>query len=165
MTGAELLLGLGLVTSVVGTAATAKSQRQEADMTAALYERNAQVADQYATMQEEQAAFNAGQIKSQNDRKIASQRAAYGASGVTTEGSPIMVIADAEAQSEIDQLAERYEGAVDAQRTRSEAGNNRFQAQIARQVGKNKAQGTLIDGFGKVLSGSMGFFGRGGSYG
>jgi hypothetical protein len=165
MTGAEILLGLGLATSVLGTAATAKSQRQEADMTASLNEYNAQVADQYATMQEQQAAFNAGQIKSQNDRKIAMQRAAYGASGVTTEGSPIMVMADAEAQSEIDQLAERYEGAVEAQRSRSSAAGSRYQAQIARQVGKNKATGTIIDGFGKVLSGGMGFFGRGGSVG
>lgn len=160
MTGMEILLGAGIGLSLLGTMASSKSQKQEADMTAGLYERNAQIAEQNATVIEQQAAFNAGQIKSQNDRKIAMQRAAYGASGVTMEGSPIMVVADAEAQSEIDQLAERYEGKIDANRQRSEAGNARYQAQIARVVGKNRSNETLISGLGKALSGATGFFGR-----
>lgn len=162
MTGAEILLGLGIGATVLGTMASSKAQRQEADMTAGLHEYNAKVAEQNAEIIEQQAAFNAGQAKSQNDRKIAMQRAAYGSSGVTMEGSPIMVIADAEAQSEIDQLAERYEGKVESNRARSEANNSRYQAQMARVIGRNHSNETLITGFGKALSGGMGFFGRGG---
>lgn len=162
MTGAEILLGVGLAVSALGTISSAKSQKQEADMTAGLHEYNAKVAEQDADMAIAQSRFNAGQIASENARIRSRQRAAYGASGVTSEGSPILVEADAAAQDEIDQLAARYEGDVAASRARSQAGNDRYQAQIARVVGANRQRETLITGIGKLASGGLGFFGRSG---
>lgn len=165
MTGAEILLGLGIGATVLGTMSSARSQRQEASMQAGLEERNAQIAEQNADMEIAQSRFNAGQIAGENARLRAKQRAAYGASGVTPEGSPLLVEADAAAQDEIDQLAARYEGDVAATRARSEAGSARYRGQIARVVGANRARETLITGFGKAAGAGMGFFGRGGSYG
>ena len=160
MTGAEVLLGLAIGGAVLGTVASSKSQQAEANSMAAISDYNAKVAEQSADMAIAQSRFNAGQIASENARVKARQRAAYGASGVTPEGTPLLVESDAAAQDEIDQLAARYEGDVEATRQKSAAQGYRYQGQVQRLIGKNKSRETLISGLGKAVSMGGGFFGK-----
>lgn len=158
MTGAEILLGVAVAGSVLGTVASSRSQVSDANNQAAIAEYNAKVADQEADMAIAQSRFNAGQIAAENKRKIAAQRAAYGAAGVTPEGTPLLVMSDAAAQDEIDQLAARYEGDVAATRARSSAQGSRYQAAMLRSAGKAKAQSTLLTGLGQAAGMGMSFF-------
>lgn len=71
---------------------------------------------------EAEAAFNAEQRRRQTKSLLASQRAAYGASGaVATEGTPVEVLSSTAAEGELDALSILYGGQSEADILRQKA--------------------------------------------
>lgn len=93
---------------------------------------NAKVANDEATQQDQQTAFDVQQQQDQSRRQLATQKAQFGASGVVADtGSPDAVAADDTKQAELDALAIKYGGALKARAYRSEASQDQVQASQA----------------------------------
>lgn len=156
MSGVELFAlpaMLGGSTVTLGTAATAVgaglsafsalSQGAAADSAArynaALYERNAQITRQNAQMQEDRqrrlATMRAG-----------ANRAAIGASGITTEGSALDLLESNAMQEELDALMIRWNGANAAADLEANAQLQRAQGRNARLSGYGQAGSALLLG-------------------
>ena len=99
MGGSSLLQGFGQYQSNKANADISKVQSKQAELNAAYNERR----------QREQSAQLMGE-----------QAARYGASGVSMEGSPLMVMADQARQSELEALAIRNEGKMASEAYKSE---------------------------------------------
>ena len=118
-----------------------RAGNQQADYNAAVAEEDAKAAKAKAEYDE--------LAHRENVRKIlAAQRALYGKSGVSMEGSPLLVMEDTEKQGELDALAIRYGGDVASARSRSEANLARMQGRnnaYAAKGGYIQAGSTLLD--------------------
>jgi hypothetical protein len=77
---------------------------------------------------------------------LSSQKAAYGKSGVDLAGSPLLALQETVEQGELDALAIRYGGDVDASRNRSAAEISRMEGKAARTSGYLQAGSTLLSG-------------------
>ena len=102
-----------------------RAGNQQADYNAAVAEEDAKAAKAKAEYDEKAHRENVRKI-------LATQRALYGKSGLSMEGSPLLVMEDTEKQGELDALAIRYGGDVASARSRSEAN-------LARMTGRNNA--------------------------
>ena len=130
---------LAAVASAAGTVVSADASRKAANY-------NADVAEQNAIAIKNQNEVNE-QAHRDNIRKIlSSQRALYGRSGVTMEGSPLLVQLDTAEQGELDALAIRYGGDVAAAKERSTANLYRMQGSQATTIGAINAGTTLLSG-------------------
>lgn len=72
-----------------------------------------------AAAAQQKAKFDEQAHRERVRKMISSQRAAYGGSGVDLEGSPLLVLEDTAGQGELDALAIRYGGSVDAAQHRA----------------------------------------------
>jgi hypothetical protein len=88
---------------------------QASQQQAAIFGYNAQVAQNEANRTEMEARERARRMRSENERMLGLQRAAYGKSGVTSEGSPLMIMADTAGLGELAVADELYK--ADAQRS------------------------------------------------
>lgn len=140
-----------LIISAVVSAGTAvysadtqrRAGNQQADYNAAVAEQDARAAKDKAEYDEKAHRENVRKI-------LATQRALYGKSGLSMEGSPLLVMEDTEKQGELDALAIRYGGDVASARSRSEAN-------LARMTGRNNAyaaKGGYIQAGSTLLSGA-----------
>jgi hypothetical protein len=146
MSGIEITLGtalsaVGTGLSVVSSLAQGQAARRAADYNAALYERNAQVAQQRAAVDEARqrrlAAMRAG-----------ANRAAIGASGVAVEGSPLDILESNAAQEELDALMIRWNAA-------NAASDARASGELARATGRSaQTQSFLQAGSALLLGGA-----------
>ena len=75
---------------------------------------NAQIATQNAMIARNNAEFNAEQQQRAARLRIGAAEANYGASGITTEGSPLDVLESSARNSEIDRQAIIYQGNIRA---------------------------------------------------
>lgn len=96
---------------------------------------NARIADQNAQIAGMQAASEEGRQRNEAARLAGEQRAAYGASGVTMEGSPMTAMRDSAVQAEMDALSIRYQGAMKSRAYREEAAQQRYAGRQARFAG------------------------------
>jgi hypothetical protein len=120
-----------------------RAGNQQADYNAAVAEEDAKAAKAKAEYDEKAHRENVRKI-------LATQRALYGKSGVSMEGSPLLVMEDTQKQGELDALAIRYGGDVASARSRSEAN-------LARMTGRNNAyaaKGGYIQAGSTLLSGA-----------
>ena len=115
------LTTLGLVAQAVTGVASAISQYQ-----AERY--NARVARQMALAAQRQAAWEERQKREEARRLLARQRALYGKAGVAFAGSPLEVFEETVRKAELDAMAIRYAGAVEAGRARSMARWSQYMA-------------------------------------
>lgn len=140
-----MLSGLGSVAAPLGLALTAGSQimsgyaaQQESKVTAETYRANAAIAAK-------QAENQAAQEKEKYRRFAASQRAAYGASGVDVNmGSPIDVLADTDAEGSVSVMQLLYGGQL-------EEANWRTRANTTLASGKNSMAGGILGGLNSTL--------------
>lgn len=163
MTGVELFaipaaLGGGSFTvgsamSLLGTAFSAISAIQQGnaakasgDYNAALYERNAQIAQQQSaadeTRQRRLATMRAG-----------ANRAAVGASGIQVDGSPLDILESNAAQEELDALMIRWNGQNAADSARASGALARAQGENAQRSGYMQAGSAILLGGAKAFSG------------
>ncbi|OQB51810.1 MAG: hypothetical protein BWX99_02707 [Deltaproteobacteria bacterium ADurb.Bin151] len=124
-----------------------RAGNQQADYNAAVAEEDAKAAKAKAEYDEKAHRENVRKI-------LATQRALYGKSGLSMEGSPLLVMEDTEKQGELDALAIRYGGDVASARSRSEAN-------LARMTGRNNAYAAKA---GYIQAGSTLLSGAAGAY-
>lgn len=136
-----------IVFSTLFTAGSALYQGQQAKKQA---DYNASVAEADAAAAKQKAEYDEKMHRERVRRLLSSQRAAYGKSGVDLAGSPLLMLQDTAKEGELDALAIRYGGDVEASRNRSEANLLRMQGRAARTSGYLQAGGTLLSGGAKA---------------
>lgn len=117
-----------------------------ADATRKTANYNADVGEQNALAEADRAKQEELAHRESVRRIISSQRALYGKSGLSMEGSPLLVMEDTAEQGELDSLAIRYGGDVAAARERSGANLSRMQGRQAMTSGYINAGSTLLAG-------------------
>lgn len=136
---------IALAFTVVSTISQAQAAKKEANYNAAISERNAGIArDQAAADAEAQGRFAR--------QKIGAARAAYGASGVTQEGSPIDVLAMSAANAELDRQNILYKGELRATGYQDTANLDRMRGSSAVKRGYGEAASSILTGAGKYYS-------------
>ena len=130
--GAAYAAYAAIAAAAIGAGATVYSADQQRRAGNQQADYNANVAEEEAKAARAKAEYDE-KAHRENVRKIlATQRALYGKSGVSMEGSPLMVMEDTQKQGELDALAIRYGGDVASARARSEAN-------VAKMTGRNNA--------------------------
>lgn len=115
-------------------------------------EYNAKLAEQSAEQAKVKAAYDEAAHRENVAKFISSQRAEYGKSGVEMSGSPLLVIKDTIAKSELDALAIRYGGEIEARQLRSKGAGLRAEGQTARTAGYLGAGSSLLTGAGNAIA-------------
>jgi hypothetical protein len=138
------ILGIGaLVTSAAGATYAGIQQSNAADYSASVSEQAARAAKDKAQYDENKHREMVRQI-------ISSQNALYGKSGVDMTGSPLLTLEDTAGQGELDALAIRHGGDVEAARQRSAAALAEMKGDSAFTSGLIGAGSSLLTGASKV---------------
>lgn len=128
MTGVEIALAAAAVAATAsagyGTYASVEAANAQE-----------QVAKQEAKQRQQAAAFEEAKLRRESARLQSRQQAAFAASGVTLDGSPLALLEDTVVNAELDALATRYGGQVGA-----------YGANVRRKAAQAAGQGALIVG-------------------
>lgn len=108
---------------------------------------NAKKAKRAAAVSRDQAAAAMIRQDKEARKAMGAMRAAYGAAGVTVEGSPLEVLAESAANAELDRLTIKYRGELAAQGYESDAALSKFEGKSALTGSLFKAAGTILGGF------------------
>lgn len=111
---------------------------------------NADVAARNAQMASQQASDEATMQQMSAAQSLGAARAAYGASGVTMEGSPTAVLAHSASMAELDKQSLIYKGRLRSQGLNAEAAADRQAATAALVGGVFKAGGDFGDSMAKA---------------
>jgi hypothetical protein len=130
----------------------AKAESNAAKFNAAMAERNAAIA-------RDQGQAELIAQRRHGAKAIGGMRAAYGAAGVTLEGSPLDVLEESVSQTELERQNIGYNTELRAQGYQAEANLNRARASNAMAGGYLKAASSLLTGGGASA------YGRGFSFG
>ena len=113
---------------------------------------NAIAYDQQAQAVEQQAQEKIRRMREEADRTMATKRAAYAKSGITTEGSPIVVLAEAGGLLELGQQDALYDANLEASAWRRKATDERYQSKfslfnqaVAKYEGDAAKVGKILD--------------------
>lgn len=136
---------IALVATAVSSAGQLYSGYQQSK--AASY--NAKVQEQAAVAAEQKAEYDETAHRQRVQSILSSQRALYGKSGVELTGSPLLVLEDTAKQGEMDALAIRYGGDVEAAQQRSGAALSKMQSSSALTSGVLGAGSSLLSGYSK----------------
>lgn len=139
-----------LVMAAVSAASSMKKGQQESDASAynvAIAKRDAQVAL-------DQGGLEADQQRRKATLTLGAARALYGASGVTSEGSPIDVLASSAANAEMDNQLIKYRARLRALGYTDTAGLDSASGAAAKSNGYTGAIGSLLGGAADLYSNS-----------
>lgn len=141
---------------LIGGLVQAYGQVQAGEAAQRAYEFNANQAEQNAAQAQLIAAQDERQTRILGRKALGSMRAAYGASGVTLEGSPMDVLAESAAQAELDALNIKFSGETKATNLRNQAKILRYQGGQAKSAGYLSASATLLNAGGDLAGSIMG---------
>lgn len=136
--------GYTAITMAVIGAVSAVSQAQQ-QKSAAKY--NQKVAENQAVSARQEAAANADMQRRKSAKTIGSMQAAYGASGVTSEGSPLEVLEESARNAELDRLSILWSGETRAMGYQATANLEGSRASNAMASGLLSAAGSAAKGF------------------
>jgi hypothetical protein len=125
--------------SAVGTIASSQAQARQMEQNAKIADNNAMMLTAQATEQERRQRADLAALKARN-------RVGVAKSGVTMEGTPLLVAEDITGQGELDALTIRYNGLMKSNAQKYEAASLRSQASNTRTSGFLSAAGTLLGG-------------------
>ncbi|MDP3939805.1 MAG: hypothetical protein Q8R92_16935 [Deltaproteobacteria bacterium] len=134
---------------LAGTALTVISAISQASSARKASEYNAGIAERDAGIAREQAARDADAQKRGTLRAIGAARAAYGASGITVEGSPLDVLESSAAAAELDRQNILYKGELRAMGYQETAALDRARGKAATRQGYMQAGSAILMGAGK----------------
>lgn len=141
-----LYVALGATAVSAASAAYQGQQaKKEADYNAAIMEQNAIAA-------KNKAAYDETMHRERVRKLLSTQKAQLGRSGISLEGSPLLILEETVAQGELDALAIRYGGDIEASRSRSAANLSRMQGKSAITSGYVQAGSTLLSGGSRAYS-------------
>ena len=135
-----------VVAAAAGTAGSLVSSQAAASQ--ADYQEK--VANQQAEQARQAGAAAERATRDRAARIQAEQRAAIGAGGIQTEGTPLAVLLDTSRQAELDALTARSTGQVNAYGAEAAAGLYRQRKSYAQQAGIYGAGRTLLTGAGNI---------------
>lgn len=143
---------IGGITSVAGgvVGATGAIKQSEAQRDAALY--NAARSERDAAVAVDQAYRDSETQQRQSRVFMGGVRAAYGASGVTSEGSPSDVLRMSAVNAELDRQAILYKGNLRAMGFIDEAQLDRMEGGTAIQQGQIRAATSILTGAANAVS-------------
>ncbi|MCK5608533.1 hypothetical protein KAR91_42015 [Candidatus Pacearchaeota archaeon] len=141
-------MGAGLMAAGAGVGAL--SSIQQGKQANAIAQYNAAVGEQEAIASEEKAAFDEAIHRDRTKKAISTIRARMGRSGVTSPAQAQAIEASIEA-GELDALAIRHSGAIEAARARSGAKLERMRGRAAKRAGKIGAVTSLLSGGSKLI--------------
>jgi len=145
--GLEALAIAGIVTAVAGAGVSAYGQYQAGQAQKAMGDYNAKLARNEAIAKEQATAAETQRMRTQKERALASQRAAYAKTGaMTTTGTPLLAMAEQAGLMELDILNMQRTGAMSAGASRSEAAMSKYQGSQAAKAGTIGAGSTLLQG-------------------
>lgn len=151
MTGIEEGLAIaGIAMAAVGTAVSVAGAMSQASAAADAANYNRMVAERNATAAQQQAQQTAEIQQRQAKQQIGAIAVGYGASGVTSEGSPLDVLASSASNAELDRQTVLYHGALQAAGYGDEASLDAARAGNAQSTGTMNAAGLLLSGGAKV---------------
>jgi len=158
---------IGVLGSVIGGVISAMGAQQQAEAEAQAAEYQAAIERNRATAAAYEGVARAEVRADQGEEKLASQRAAYAASGVTFEGTPLTVFGETAADVGMDVRSEQYAGRINAQAHQDQANLLELKAKNSRKAGQIAAMSGIIGGIsgvGKAFGGggagsSVGLFG------
>ncbi len=131
--------------SAVSGLSQASQQRQEGRMQQQIGNYNAQVSEQQAADAQRRGIFEAGERRALTRQQIGRQRTGLAASGVdVSTGSALDIFADTAAFGEMDAQTIQANAMREAYGYRTQATGQRFQGDMARQAGRNRARSTLL---------------------
>lgn len=149
---------LGTMFTGMSTGLGAEGTMLSAEAEAKALNYNANIKETNARMVREQAEADALQIRRALNRTVGGQRAAYGASGVSTSsGSALDVLADTTAQGVLDIQRRKYAGEIEALGFENEARLDRYYAKQVIFNSKMSAFGQKLGGLASAFGGSNGF--------
>jgi hypothetical protein len=149
--------------AAVGAAASAYGTYAASEAASEAHTYNKKIAENQAVYAQQQADIAAQTEQEKNRHILAAQRAAYGSSGVTDEGSPLMVMADTARQMERDQYLIKYGGDVSASGYRAQAGLQGLYSRQSQQQGQVGAGVSLLSSASNI--GGKYYYGRYGGSG
>lgn len=136
-----ILAFLGLAAAAAGKIRAGQSAKAKGKYDAAVYERDAGVA-------RDQATALALRQQREATKVTGAMRAAYGAAGVTVEGSPLDALEESAGQAELDRLTILHNGELKAIGLNDSAALSRAAGKAAATSGYVDAVGTLFGGYG-----------------
>lgn len=142
----------GAIAALAGAAVSAYGAIQQGQQAESAAKYNAKVARNQAQSARDAANADAETQRRHYDRVLAAQRARYGASGVDTEGSPLLVMLDSEEEAALDIARVKHGGAVAAQGLEAEAQLQRYQGQQAKRQSYLAATGAILSGVAQAGS-------------
>lgn len=152
------LMAAGAGAGAYGAYSAQSAQNKALEYQAKLQERNASIAD----IQAEDAAVRGALAEKQLAGKVAqlkgTQRAAFGASGVTVgEGTALQTVADTAAMGAVDAVTLRYNTALEVWGKKAEAGGYRAEAAVNRMGKGSPGQAAALSllSSGASVGGSM----------
>ena len=135
---------------VAGAALSAYGAIQQGQQAKAVANYNAQLRTRDSSVALDQAAQEAQQVRWAGQRAQGTLLAGYGASGVTSEGSPMDVLGASAAQAKLDEQTVLYRGTLKATGYQSDAALNRVQGENAVQQSQLQAASYLVSGAGQA---------------
>lgn len=147
------------VMTAVATGIQVVGALQQASAASKADKYNAAVATQNAQIAKDQADMQLRQQQTDSYRKLGAIKAGYGASGVTSDGSPMDILADSYTQSELDASTIVYNGKVRAAGYTNSANLDRAAASNATTAGYMDAASKALTGGTKTYAADPKMFG------
>lgn len=141
---------IALVATAIAGVAAAGGALVQGFQQAGVARFNAKVAGQNAVIAQQQASADEDTIRRRQEKLRGSQIAAFGASGVTLEGSPLDIIGQDELEMEREALMARYGGTIGARRFGIDETEQRYRASNAEMGGYIGAGTALLTTAGRV---------------
>jgi len=141
-----------LVTSVISTGAAVYGQMQAASAAEDAADYNAKVAEQNAETMKQKADYDIELHREKVRKLLSSNRAAVGASGVTMEGSPLLVAEDITRKSAEEENLMRWNSKVGIGQQLSSAAGTRLAGSQQATASRIGAGSSLLTGIGDIAS-------------
>lgn len=135
-----------LILAVASTAMSVSAASEQANQKAEMSAYNERINRANAAASLEQARADAAQQARQAEKTLGGIRAAYGASGVSLEGSAIDVLSESTTNATLDNLAIKHRGALRAQGYTRQADLDVMAGDNAISEGQSKMASSFISG-------------------
>ena len=132
-TGLEIALISG-ATSAFSAIAQSQAAAAQMEQQAKVNEYNAKIAENKAYGARQTAVAREAQVRRAGRKALSNMSASYGASGVTTTGTPLLVMSETVGEIELDALRLQYEGNQEAINSMAESSIEKWQAASMRSM-------------------------------
>lgn len=134
-----MLIGAGL--SAIGQIQQSKGQQRQ-------YAASAAAADYNAKVAEMEGASEAARIRRESSRRVGAIRAGISKSGVTSQGTPMVALAESAAMGELDAMTAMWSATNEANLYRGTAESNRMARRTAKSALPFAVGSSLLTGAG-----------------